>query len=231
MQSNTSPQPVGPRLPKYVVLTIVGLCLATLVLFWKLASQREQLAMHLDRLAKHEEQLANLRQEFESDEKANRDQLAQLAADLQGQHKQFDDETRSNAERLTALTNEFREEEKRLEVVEALGAQQRESLASLKVDVAKGVQSALTKQVVDAAAQLSLKGIQNDKILINDPVFINAIAKNIVENFRNELRGPTGADADNAVVAKMLSADPDFLNRVSVSVLVQTNGNSALTNR
>jgi hypothetical protein len=180
-----------------LIVVAVGFCVSILVLFNKNASQADE--------------LVTIRRELqEADDKGS------------NRIRQLEDDAKANQERQAALTEDLREQKTQLAAVRALGDQHQATLTSLKADVANGVQSELTKEVIKTAAPLLLKNMREDKTLIKDPAFLEAIAKTLVTNFREDLRGAAGADADNAVVVKMLAADPDFLNRVSVSALIQT---------
>lgn len=128
---------------------------------------------------------------------------------------------------LAALSVELGKQKAEIAIARAASEKDEAALNSLKVDLAKGVESGLTKDVVKTSAELVLKNMDEAKTLLKDQAFQVAIAKTLVTNYRQELRGPAGSDADNAVVAKMLVADPDFLNRVSISTIVQAEKQSA----
>ena len=185
---------------KILLVFALGLCASIFVLFNKSATQADEL-------------LALRRELKEVDDKGS-NRICQLEDDAKAKQ--------------VALADDLREQKTQLAAVRTLGEQQQAILTSLKADVANGVQSELTKEVIKTAAPLLFKNVREDKTLIKDPAFLDAIAKTLVANFRQDLRGAAGADADNAVVAKMLAADPDFLNRVSVSALMQTNKQPAV---
>lgn len=97
---------------------------------------------------------------------------------------------------------------------------QRNSLAGLRDDVAKGVNAALTKQIVTQASETVVKSVLDDQLLIKDELFLKSVAKSLVDNYRDRLRGVSGADADNEKVAGLLKKDPEFLDLVSTTALI-----------
>ena len=191
---------------KVIIIIAVGLLLAILVLFHENSDQAHELTA--------------LRERFE--------QADQKASET---IKQFEDEGKDKEQRLERLTEELHAQNEQVSAVRTSVEQNQATLNSLKADIAKGVQSDLLKEVTKNAAVLLSNSVKEDKSLAKDPVFVKAVAEALVENFRQDLRGAAGADADNAVVAKMLAADTDFLNRVSVSAVMHGNSSPDMKNR
>lgn len=212
---------MNPKFAKFMIAGAIGLGVAVIVLFnknWAL-----------------DERLAKQQRLFENEGKAKTAELvevkqtiarlggvlAQNTSDYQARERTLSGEVDALKQ---GLTNAGIENRNRFSKVDAALAKvdehQRNSLASLKDDVAKGVEATLTKQVVAQASETVVKGILDDKSLIKDEAFLNAVAKLLVDHFRDRLRGASGADADNEKVAALLKKDPEFLDLVSTTALI-----------
>lgn len=202
-----------------MVIIVLGLCIAVIVLFSK--------------NSKLEDQLTTLNLKFEKNSEKKNEELNNLETNFISQTKQFEDEliaqmkqakdsSTRNENHFAKLDKDVLTQKGQIESIRELSEQQQRTLASFKDDVAKGVQSALTKKVLNAAVEMSVKNMMHNKTLIDDEKFQKSIAHSLVTNFREELRGVAGTNADNAVVASTLKKDQEFLDLVSVSVLMRS---------
>ena len=100
-------------------------------------------------------------------------------------------------------------------------AETEETLARLKGELVSETGSMLVKEIVDTAASQAVDAVVSDRMILASQPFIDGVAQSLAVNHRQQLRGDRGTDADDESVARYLTADPDFLNRVSVGVLLQ----------
>lgn len=97
--------------------------------------------------------------------------------------------------------------------------------SSIKEDVAKRTRSLFLRNVANEVAEWAM----SDKSLVSDPHFVNAVADVLAKEFSEELKGDQGKpglDASNQKVADMLKHDAEFLDIVSVSLLLNEDGAS-----
>lgn len=93
-------------------------------------------------------------------------------------------------------------------------------LGSLKEQLFAKAKSELLTEILDKAAAQAVETVVNDESLILSDTFVDKIAKSLANNYLQQLQGKPGIDADNESVAKLLMADPEFLNRVSVDLVL-----------
>ena len=212
------------NLPIVMPVVALGLCVATVVLFIQ--------------NVKLEDQLVDLDRDFEQELRAKaRDidaldrRVEAITERLERKQAQLENVAKKNADRLDTLGNTVQRQTGEIESVRSGSEQLRTNLITLRNDVAKGVQSELTKDVVEAALEMSIKTMMQDETLIQHEAFRKALAKTLVSNHQEELRGVAGTDADNAVVASTLKTDPEFIDMVSVSLLVASEDKTAAESR
>lgn len=198
----------------FAIAIALGLGVVVFVLYNKFATLDERLAKQ-QRV--FEGELAQLKQTITRLE----GELAGNASNDQARERTLSGEVTALEQRLAHADLENGENFLKVNAALAkISKDQKNSLASLKVDVAKGVEAALTKQVVAHASETVVNGVLDDKSLIKDDAFLQAVAKSLVYNFGDRLRGASGADADNEKVAGLLKKDPEFLDLVSTTALI-----------
>lgn len=180
--------------------------------------------------------LSDLQRKHDEGARENAEKLAVIDRDLLQLREQFQSRESANNGHLVTIDQRVAEQKEQLaaqkgqlEIVRVQCAQHGTTLQSLKADVTRDAKSALTQQIVKSATDLTVRSMIDDKSLIKDQAFLAAICKILATDFRVQLRGPAGANADNTVVAGMLSKDPGFLDSVSVSVLLQNQADGEKT--
>lgn len=101
---------------------------------------------------------------------------------------------------------------KRLEAAE-------NTLGSLEPTVRDLAKTAITEQLISESVNKA--SLSTRDVLIRSDDFVKRLASGLAENHADQLRGKPGADADNEEVARWLSSNANFVDQVSLSVLVK----------
>ncbi|MEO0852666.1 MAG: hypothetical protein AAFY15_04085 [Cyanobacteria bacterium J06648_11] len=154
------------------------------------------------------------------------DELISMGWDSRERFEDTDSQLRSleshgaeRQNRIAELESELVKATAALERANSSTAALEQKLDSLGADVATGVASQFTQEVLDAAVAQALAKVVDDKEYLSDPAFLHGVADQLAKKHRDTLRGVPGADASNEVLASLLKQDPDFLDAVSVSIL------------
>lgn len=123
-------------------------------------------------------------------------------------------------ENLGAVESRLSKTDGELSQVQKTGQETAHTLSGLMEDLVSKTQAAITEMILADAAARAVAKITDDNALLANEAFIDSIATSLNKNHRQDLRGESGASADNESVAKFLLADPEFLQRVSVQILL-----------
>jgi septal ring factor EnvC (AmiA/AmiB activator) len=91
----------------------------------------------------------------------------------------------------------------------------------LKVSLAEAAAKSINKEIIDAATNQATTEAARELASTSSGKFIEQLAKALASNYRMELTGPPGKDADEERIATFLLARPEFLDAVSVSIVQQ----------
>ncbi|MHC2708413.1 hypothetical protein ACVIWV_007706 [Bradyrhizobium diazoefficiens] len=98
--------------------------------------------------------------------------------------------------------------------------------AGIKADITGTLGKSITKEIIDTATKQAVSKAVLELTSNNSSKLIDQVAKGLASNYRAELTGPSGKDANDERVANFLRAQPDFIDAVSVSILqLQQNRN------
>jgi hypothetical protein len=155
-------------------------------------------------------------------------QLTGLRTDLNNFRARVDDDTRK-------VTTTFEEKQKLIDDLRSdigkngasIGALRQDlgklqgDFVNLKADLAQAAAKSINKEIIDAATDQATTKAAKELASTSSGKFIEQLAKALASNYRMELTGPPGKDADEERVATFLLARPEFLDAVSVSILQQ----------
>ncbi|MET4255936.1 membrane-associated HD superfamily phosphohydrolase [Bradyrhizobium sp. S3.12.5] len=146
-------------------------------------------------------------------------QVLGLRGDLSALSKRVD----SSVAKVTSLEEKEKSDVDKSEI--SLGAMRRDlnkaqsDFASMKADLAGTLAKSINKEIIDSATKQAVSKAVIDLTSNNSSKLIDQVAKGMATNYRVELTGPPGKDANDERVAAFLVAQPDFIDAVSVSVL------------
>lgn len=153
-------------------------------------------------------------------------QLTGLRTDLNDLRATVDDNTRKVAlsfEEKQKLIEGLRSDVGRNETsVDALRrdlGKLQSDFANLKGDLAGAAAQSINKEIINAATDQATVKAAQELASTSSGKFIEQLAKSLASNYRMELTGPRGKDADEERVATFLLARPEFLDAVSVSIV------------
>lgn len=185
---------------KFLGVVCIGLVICVLVLFSKVS--------HLS------EELVDVRDSIKETDETSRFEDAQLLGKIESANERSSE----NTLKLRTTEGDFRAE---LDTLEATTKSNTKQLAKLKKEAIGGLESVLTKELVRDATELALEKVNAEESILIDPKFVSGVADILVTKFKEDLRGEPGRNADNKAVAVMLSKDSDFLDLVTVTVLLE----------
>ena len=123
--------------------------------------------------------------------------------------------------RLKLLESGVRSAERKINSNSEMVQANLENIRAWKTELTQDVESKIRSKIIESGAAEAVKKLSEDQSLVFSAQFKEEIANIISTKYVERLRGPSGVDADNEVIANFLLSDADFLDRVSTGIIIQ----------